>query len=700
MDSKSSKIKIIVILSLILSMLVFSLVWFYSFKSKQMILDNRISTLSFNLNYFKDLEYFNDMFDKIQNNSKILEGYVKNTFDLKKSGNKKYVLDYIDSLDSELKSIFKETQHAQGIWVQINPVFIDKDGLKAVAAWYINKNGICQKVKDKPRKLTQKEDIWYFAPVKSKKPVWSEVYLDPDIKVPMITYSVPVFNNNSLVGVVGIDVSLNGLDNLIKNIKEKYKNAEVLLIDSKQNVVSPYIINSKNPLKNTLNLYKDGSFKSFSLILNAQDKGFVIFTQNHVQKTAFFSHLPNNFSYILAIPNSDLLKCYNNYILFNIQASSILILIIVLILIKIIGKFLNPYQNMQKRLAYIIDHSWSEISVFDATTFKIIYLNSAALKNLGYTLNELKHVSVFKINNTFIESEFKEFLAPLTTSKKNLMFIEAERVRKNGTTYPIEAIIQYFKDETPPIFVSITRDISEYKKVEKIQNEFISTISHELRTPLTSIRGSLSLINNGVFGELPDEINDMLNVANNNCSRLITLINDILDFEKITTDKMDFKLSPVELMPVIEQAIKINTPYAQQYKVKFELVKSLQGKKVYIDEDRFIQVITNLLSNAAKFSGIDKSVEIAVFEHNNLIRISVTNYGLTISEEYKDRIFQKFTQVDSSDTRQKGGTGLGLSISKLIIEKLYGSIGFESRDSKTVFYIDLPEWTELSNFVK
>ena len=113
MDSKSSKIKIIVILSLILSMLVFSLVWFYSFKSKQMILDNRISTLSFNLNYFKDLEYFNDMFDKIQNNSKILEGYVKNTFDLKKSGNKKYVLDYIDSLDSELKSIFKETQHAQ-----------------------------------------------------------------------------------------------------------------------------------------------------------------------------------------------------------------------------------------------------------------------------------------------------------------------------------------------------------------------------------------------------------------------------------------------------------------------------------------------------------------------------------------------------------------------------------------------------------
>jgi len=244
--------------------------------------------------------------------------------------------------------------------------------------------------------------------------------------------------------------------------------------------------------------------------------------------------------------------------------------------------------------------------------------------------------------------------------------------------------------------VSSFCDITERQKIQRMKNEFVSMVSHELRTPLTSIRGSLSLIVGGVAGEIPPQAKALVEIGYKNSERLVLLINDILDIEKIESGKMDFKIEPVQLIPLVEQAIEANIAYGEQFDVKFKLHNDLNNVWVKVDSDRLMQVLTNLLSNAAKFSPQGETVAIAVARDGKKIRVEVRDRGPGIPEEFRPKIFQKFAQADSSDTRQKGGTGLGLSISKAIIEKFGGQIGFETdRGTGSTFYFGLPEWQEL-----
>ncbi len=248
----------------------------------------------------------------------------------------------------------------------------------------------------------------------------------------------------------------------------------------------------------------------------------------------------------------------------------------------------------------------------------------------------------------------------------------------------------------PAEALAIVRDITERKKMERMKNEFISTVSHELRTPLTSIRGSLGLITGGVAGELPPRVRTMVDIAYKNSERLVRLINDILDIEKIASGKMVFDLKPVDLMSLIEQAVEANRAYAAEFGVTLTLEQHLSNVIINTDSDRLTQVLTNLLSNAAKFSPRDDTVIISIVRQEHTIRVAITDHGPGIAEAFRDQIFQKFAQADSSDTRQKSGTGLGLSISKAIVERLGGTIGFEtSPEQGTTFYFNLPQWSEV-----
>ena len=244
-------------------------------------------------------------------------------------------------------------------------------------------------------------------------------------------------------------------------------------------------------------------------------------------------------------------------------------------------------------------------------------------------------------------------------------------------------------------FYSLITDITELKRLDRMKSEFVSTVSHELRTPLTSIRGSLGILAGGVAGPLSDKVRGFIDIAKDNCERLIRLINDILDMEKIESGKMTFQLQVFDLMELIGQTVKANEGFAAQHGVRLQLVSPRPGTKVQADSDRLAQVLTNLISNACKFSPAQASVDIAVSGHDERIRVDVIDHGPGISETFRKRIFQKFSQEDSSDMRQKGGTGLGLSISKAIIEGLGGEIGFDTEAGKgSTFYFYLPQWRE------
>ena len=248
-----------------------------------------------------------------------------------------------------------------------------------------------------------------------------------------------------------------------------------------------------------------------------------------------------------------------------------------------------------------------------------------------------------------------------------------------------------YKNNVTIGYLGVAQDITERKRLDNMKKEFVSTVSHELRTPLTSISGTLGLIHGGAVGEVSKEVDEMLVVAIENSKRLTTLINDLLDMDKIASGKMDFKLELYSLMPLIEKSLQINAAYAEQYNVTFRLLSRCDTAYVNIDPDRFLQVMANFLSNASKFSHAGNTVDINVELEKDEVKISIQDYGMGIDHKFFDYIFSKFSQADSSDTRAKGGTGLGLAITKELIHYMHGTVGFNSEKGKgSVFWFKLP----------
>ncbi|MEZ4297196.1 MAG: ATP-binding protein [Polyangiaceae bacterium] len=270
---------------------------------------------------------------------------------------------------------------------------------------------------------------------------------------------------------------------------------------------------------------------------------------------------------------------------------------------------------------------------------------------------------------------------------------DADFACKRGPPLPVSyALTPLYQGNVEVGGVLVFFDLTERQKVERLKSEFVSTVSHELRTPLTSIRGGLGLLAGGVLGELPSDARDAVAIAHENAERLVRLVNDILDMEKIESGKMDFDLSVHDMSALAAQSVADNRGYADQFGVRLLLAPCPEQALVHTDRHRVLQVLTNLISNAAKFSPSGGAVTVQVSAHDAVVRVEVQDEGQGIPEEFQARIFGKFAQADSSETRIRGGTGLGLAISRSIVEKLGGAIGFTNLpQGGTAFYFAFPE---------
>ena len=349
----------------------------------------------------------------------------------------------------------------------------------------------------------------------------------------------------------------------------------------------------------------------------------------------------------------------------------------------------------QNRL--LLDSAGEGIYGLDLTG-KTTFVNPAACKMLGYKAEELLEKPMHEL----VHHSYPDGSAyPREKSPMHEVFTDSQTHRsedevlwrKDGSCFPAKyTSTPLQKDGVLVGAVVIFNDVSERKKVEHMKDEFISTVSHELRTPLTSIKGSLGLIVGGQFGDLPDKTMSMLTIAYENSERLTLLINDLLDINKIQSAETIFQMDSISINTLIREAILSNQGYADKYDVQYSWIRS-EDDDIYIrgDANRLNQVLSNLFSNAIKYSPKGTQVIISTSHDNKEVRVSVSDSGSGIPHEFQDRIFDKFTQADSSDTRQVGGTGLGLAISKEIIERHGGRIGFDSPPGHgTTFYFVLP----------
>ncbi len=404
-----------------------------------------------------------------------------------------------------------------------------------------------------------------------------------------------------------------------------------------------------------------------------------------------------------------------NFILFGGGLSSFLLFLLFKSLFSTRKRALKLAEKMSLELHQsnllnkaILDSA--NLSIISTQTDGIITsFNLGAEKMLGYSAEEVigKYSPTLFHDPTEI-SEYAQKLSQKTGEEiqgLKLFVIETESgasierewtyIRKDGSRLPVSLSISTLRDENGKVngYLGIATDITERKRIDKMKNEFISTVSHELRTPLTSIRGSLGLLNAGMAGEIPKKAKDFISIALNNCERLIRLINDILDIEKMESGKMEFHPAKINMVALVQQSLEINKNYADSFKIKlvFE-TPATSPLFVFAEADKILQVLTNLISNAVKFSRPKGTVTIRILKEKNKVRVEIEDHGQGIPESFQKNIFKKFSQVDSSDNRQKGGTGLGLSISKAIIEKSGGKIDYRTKEGEgSVFYFELAE---------
>lgn len=372
-------------------------------------------------------------------------------------------------------------------------------------------------------------------------------------------------------------------------------------------------------------------------------------------------------------------------------------------------KMTAELRRSREQFRAITDTAYDAIISTDVKS-EILYGNPAASTLFGYSVDKLIGMAIEKLlpdrrgddkpssgsaQNPGQRSVAQQCSLPLLLEEGRSTPVcatfEAVGRRSDDSAFPLEVSISNWQADDQTYFTLLIRDISERKRIEKLKNEFVSTVSHELRTPLTAIRGALGLVRVADNDSISiTQRTELIGIAYQNTERLVRLVNDILDLEKLESGRLVLELQPVDLPNLLRQSITENQYYAIQHAISLVLAEPIPDISLRADPNRLMQVLANFISNAIKFSRQGKTVTLSASAQNNRLRVSVTDTGIGIPEEFRDSVFQRFTQVDATDSRQKGGSGLGLSNSKSIIQLHGGTIGYDTEvDKGSCFYFEL-----------
>jgi len=314
---------------------------------------------------------------------------------------------------------------------------------------------------------------------------------------------------------------------------------------------------------------------------------------------------------------------------------------------------------------------------------RISQVNRAVENLFGYAADELVGEKIEKLIPARFQEAHREKLKTYASHPGPRMMGVGQELfarRKDGSEFPVEISLGAFETDEGMLVGATVLDITERKEMERMKEEFVSIVSHELRTPLTSIRGSLGLLASGLLGNVSEKGRRMLDIAKNNTDRLVRLLNDILDIERMKSGQLELRKVECDVQDLMTESAEIMQAVADSTGVRLDIAPAPES--LWVDPDRLMQVLTNLLGNAIKFSSKGGTVWLTAGKEGEEFVFRVQDEGKGIPSEKLDQIFDQFRQLDASDSRQQSGVGLGLAICRRIVEQHGGRIWVESEEGK------------------
>jgi PAS domain S-box-containing protein len=371
-------------------------------------------------------------------------------------------------------------------------------------------------------------------------------------------------------------------------------------------------------------------------------------------------------------------------------------------------------ESERGRLMSVLEKSLNEIYMFDTASLRFQYVNQGGLRNIGYSMEQMRHMTPLDIKPEFTEPAFRAMVRPLLEGAQEKHLFYTVHRRSDATLYPVEVHLQCVAHAGQRIFVAIILDITERRKTEealvesrqkleaalaeaeranRLKDEFLATLSHELRTPLSSILGWAQILRRGGRGEA--EVAKGLEIIERNARAQTKLIEDLLDMSRITSGKIRLEMHAVEPIDFVEAALETVRPAAEAKGIRIEKSLDASAGPVSGDPGRLQQVVWNILSNAIKFTPTGGRIAVALRRAGSRVELSVSDTGAGIEPRFLGQVFERFSQADSSSTRRHGGLGLGLSIVKHLVELHGGTVYADSagRGLGATFTIELPVTT-------
>ena len=684
------------------------LIFFFSFayNSVRIVSETNRNNFTYTIKVRDSLEKVDVIIERSEVNLNVLSDAIEETYDANKLYDKKYNEKYLNGLKGLTKSVLSNSPGVSGTWVHLNADINDGD----CYLWYVNENGKIHDCKERLTKegkalraLTPEDDPYYFTPIKLKKAYWSNLYTDPDTKVRMITLSKPVYKNGKLVCVIGTDISVEALQQALKNMQADFVGSEIFLLTHEKNLIVAQL--SKNKTNKNINLSFLTAFKNEA----SKTENIVEYSDKGVSKTALMLDISCNHSIVLTFPNVVVFQGFDRLfktIYFGLTILTILTIVALLNRIMMI-KVNKRLENEILTQKTIINSTPSTITIKNREGV-ILDCNDNFLKMLGKTRDEVIGKTAYDLCNKEIADEIKNSDNTILTTRKTVIeeqkFINEKGEESFRRTHKIPLLDN--KNEISGLLVT-SDDITMLKQEQvflkqakesaetatAMKSNFLANMSHEIRTPLNGVVGFLQLLEDTDATELQKEF---IMDATKASELLLNILNEILDFSKIEAGKLQIDNTSFDIRSAVEDVAIMATSSACAKGLDINsLICSDVPRKVFGDPGRFKQILNNLVGNAIKFT---KEGEVVIYvkmisetDDSVVVSFKVRDTGMGISEDKLQSIFESFTQGDASTTRKFGGTGLGLAISQKLAELMEGNITVESKENEgSSFTLTIP----------